>query len=165
MTMLKDLPDDHTMTLQEAAAAIHPSVKPRTLADAVADAKLASHKVGKTVLVTAGDVRAYWNACKRPAKKCPDRAKDRTSKSMDQTTDSGLNLGRDFPDTSGTSSGPMVVGARRDPLASSTSTAAQRSARKLIEHSKVSSPSGASNASPSGQTVRVVPMNSRSAQH
>lgn len=68
---LKDLPDEYTMTLEEAAAAIHASVKVRSLEDAARAKKLESVKIGATVLVTAAQVRDYLSDCTR--KKCQDQ--------------------------------------------------------------------------------------------
>jgi hypothetical protein len=68
---LRNLPADHALSPEEAAEAIHHSVKLRTVQDAAAARDLATHKIGRTILTTVADVRAWWNNCKRPPK-CPD---------------------------------------------------------------------------------------------
>lgn len=60
---LDALPDSFRMTVEEAASAIHHSVKPRSLTKAIANKKLQAIKPGKTVLVTAGAVRAWLVSC------------------------------------------------------------------------------------------------------
>jgi hypothetical protein len=58
---------DHLMTLPEAAASIHPSVKPRALREAIGQGRLIATRIGRAILVTEANLEAFLRSSQCPA--------------------------------------------------------------------------------------------------